>query len=77
MSILSKRATIYFDPEIYKAIRLRSIHSEQSISEIINEFVKQALREDMEDLMAFEETKKEPEISFEDVLKDLEKRGKL
>lgn len=77
MSDLSKRATVYFEPELYRAIRLKSINSEQSISEIINESVKQALQEDMEDLLAFKKTEKEPEVSFEDVLKDLKERGKL
>lgn len=73
----SKRATIYFDPAIHKALRVKAAHTDQSVSDIVNDAVRQSLSEDEEDLAAIEERKHEPRIPFEDVLKDLKRRGKL
>jgi hypothetical protein len=44
---------------------------------LVNDAVRLNLAEDAEDLAAFEERAKEPNLAFEDVLKDLRKRGKL
>jgi len=72
-----KRATVYFDSAVHKALRLKAAHSEQSVSELVNAAVRRSLAEDAEDLDAFESRKKEPSLVFEDVLKDLKRRGKL
>lgn len=66
-----KRATIYFDPDIHRALRLKAAKTERSMSELVNEAVKLGLAEDAEDLTAFEERVHEPDLTFEDVLKDL------
>jgi hypothetical protein len=71
------RATIYFEPSLHRAIRLKAAHTQRSISDIVNDAVRQALREDQEDLAAFEERIAEPEISYEALLKDLKAHGKL
>ena len=73
----TKRATIYFDPDIHRALRIKAAEMEQSISELVNEAVKLGLAEDLEDLAAFKERAGEPNLSFEEVLKDLKKRGKV
>lgn len=72
-----KRATIYFEPGLHKALRLKAAHSEKSISDLVNVAVRRSLAEDAEDLQAFESRQKEPSLLFEDVLKDLKRRGKL
>ena len=72
-----KRATVYFEPYLHKPLRLKAAETDSSISELVNEAVKAALAEDAEDLAAFEERSSEPSLRFEDVLKDLKKRGKL
>jgi len=77
MSVLTKRSTIYLDPSLHKALRLKSIETSKSMSELINEAVKRLLAEDVEDLAAFEERSQEPLISFEDMLKDLKNNGKI
>jgi len=77
MAPLSKRATVYFDPHLHKALRLKAAETERSLSDLVNDAVKQALSEDVEDLEAFETRAGEPNLAFEDVLKDLRKRGKL
>jgi len=73
----TKRATVYFDPELHKALRLKSAATEHSISELVNQAVRYALTEDADDLEAFQVREDEPLLSFEDVLKDLKTRGKL
>ncbi len=77
MDTTAKRATVYFEPALHNAIRLKAAHTNRSISDIVNEAVRQALREDQEDLAAFEERVAEPEMSYEALLKDLKAHGKL
>lgn len=73
----AKRATVYFEPALHKALRLKAAHTHRSISEIVNDAVRLALREDQEDLAAFEDRVAEPVISYEALLKDLKAHGKL
>ena len=73
----SKRATVYFQPELHKAIRLKAAHTNRSVSDIVNDAVRLSLREDHEDLRAFEDRVAEPVISYETLLKDLKAHGKL
>ncbi len=73
----SKRATVYFRPELHRAIRLKAAHTNRSVSDIVNDAVRFALREDQEDLEVFEDRVAEPVISYEALLKDLKAHGKL
>ena len=77
VSELSKRSTVYFDPEIHHALRVKAANTAQSVSEVVNEAVRLALREDEEDLSTFEERAAEPTLSYEALLKELKTRGKL
>jgi hypothetical protein len=72
-----KRATIYFEAGLHKALRMKAANTEKSISDLVNVAVRRSLAEDSEDLKAFETRKKEPNLLFGDVLKDLKRRGKL
>jgi hypothetical protein len=73
----TKRATIYMDAELHRALRMKAAQTCSSISEIVNHAVKLLLAEDTEDLAAFNERAKEPLFSFEDVLKELKRRGRI
>ncbi len=73
----SKRATVYFDPGLHRALRLKAAATERSISELVNEAVKSALAEDADDIEAFEVREQEPDYAFDEVVKDLKRRGKL
>jgi hypothetical protein len=73
----AKRATVYFEPALHRAIRLKAAHMHRSVSEIVNDAVRMALREDEQDLAAFEDRVAEPVISYEALLKDLKAHGKL
>jgi len=77
MSTLTKRATVYLDPALHKALRLQSIETSQSVSELINAAVRDELAEDLGDLAIFDERKKEPVIEFEDFVKGLKQDGVL
>ena len=73
----AKRATIYFDPDLHRALRVKAAETDKSVSELVNQAVKLSLAEDAEDLAAFEERQHEPNLPFEDVLQDLMRRGKI
>ncbi len=71
------RSTVYFEPDLHRALRLKSAHTRRSISELVNEAIRRALSEDQEDLAAFEERVNEPLISYEELLRNLKKHGKI
>ena len=77
MSGLSKRSTVYFDPSIHQALRLKAVSTHVSLSELVDEAVRLLMREDQEDIGAFAERANEPEISYEALLNDLKKHGKI
>jgi plasmid stability protein len=72
-----KRATIYLEPEVHKALRLRAAASDQSISTMVNDAVKAALAEDVEDLESFSGRKAEKAVSFESFVRGMKRRGRL
>ncbi|MGE5669699.1 MAG: CopG family transcriptional regulator [Betaproteobacteria bacterium] len=72
-----KRSTIYFDPALHHALRLKAAATDRSISDMVNDAVRVALAEDAEDLAAVEERMNEPSVSFESVVRDLRKRGRI
>ena len=72
-----KRSTIYFDLELHRALRLRAAHANRSLSEIVNDAVRELLAEDQEDLAACDERVAEAEISYQDLLDDLKAHGKI
>lgn len=77
MAIQLKRATVYIRPDIHQAIRLKSVVTNQSISEIVNDALIATLSEDEEDFRAFEERSGEPNISYEDFLAKLKADGQI
>ena len=77
MSNLSKRSTIYFEPDIHQALKMKSASSNLSVSELVDEAVRLLMNEDQEDLAAFSQRAGEKEISYEVLLNDLKKHGKI
>ncbi|MFH0926103.1 MAG: CopG family transcriptional regulator [bacterium] len=77
MKNTTKKFTIYFDPNLHNALKIKSAFTHHTISEIVNDIIKRALAEDAEDLAAFEERAKEPNLDFETVLKSLKNSGKI
>jgi hypothetical protein len=77
MKTVLRRATVYFNPSVHRALRLKAAETDQSVSELINEAVGLSLEEDAEDLAAFKERAHEPNVRFADAVKDLRRRGRL
>ena len=75
MFAVPKRATIYFEPEIHRALRLKAAETDRSVSDLVNEAVQLSLSEDAEDLAAFDQRVNEPNLPYEAVVKDLKRRG--
>jgi hypothetical protein len=71
----TKRTTVYLDPVLHKALRLKAIDSSKSVSEVINDTIRIAMAEDAEDLAAIEERKDEIPIPFEEMVKRLKLDG--
>ncbi len=74
---MQKRTTVYLDPAIHRALRLRAAETDRTMSDLVNEAVKLSLLEDAEDLAAFDERASEPNLPFEDVVKELRRRSKI
>jgi len=77
MGATAKRATVYLKSDLHKALKLKAAETDRSVSDLVNDAVRLSLLEDAEDLAAFEERAKEPNLAFEAVLKDLRRRGRL
>lgn len=77
METSQKRATVYFDPVLHRALRLKAAETDRSLSDLVNEAVKLSLAEDADDLAAFDERADEPDLPFESVVKELRRSGKI
>jgi len=73
----TKRATVYLDADLHRALRLKAAETDTSISELVSTAVRRALAEDAKDLAAFRERAEEPTLAFEELVRDLKRRGKL
>ena len=72
-----KRATVYLEPLLHRALRMKSAETDRTISDLVNDAVRDALAEDADDLAAIEARRSEPTRSFEAFLTDLRRRGKV
>jgi len=73
----AKRATVYFDAALHKALRLKAAATERSVSDVVNEAVRVLLAEDADDLAALEERADEPTVSFESFVRELKAEGTI
>ena len=77
MTTQNKRTTIYLDPELHKALRLKAAATSSTVTELINDAVRESLAEDAEDNAIFAVREKEPLISYDEMVKRLKKDGLL
>ena len=77
MTIHAKRSTIYLDPDLHRALRLKSIETSRSVSDLVNKAIRDFLAEDAEDLAAFDQRASEPLISYEAMIKRLKEDGRI
>lgn len=71
------RSTLYLDPALHRALRLKAASAHRSMSDIVNDAIRAALREDEADLAAFAERAGEKTLSYEDFLAQLKADGTL
>jgi hypothetical protein len=77
MPQLSQRSTVYFDPDMHKALRLKAVEENRSISEIVNEAIALLTSEDAEDIAAVDARAGAPSISYADFVQSLKADGAL
>ena len=77
MATPAKRATIYMDQYIHKALKLKAIETSRSVSDLVNQAVREALAEDAEDLAAFEQRADDPLVSYDEMVRRLKKDGRI
>jgi hypothetical protein len=77
MAALTKRSTVYLDPTLHKALRLKALETSRSMSDLINEAIKASIAEDADDLAAFDERAHEPLISYDEMVKRLKADGRI
>lgn len=77
MTVKTKRTTVYLEQELHQALRLKAVVTDRSVSQLINEMIRDQLAEDADDLKIFRERSDEPVIDYESLLDDLRTHGKL
>ena len=77
MSPTQTRATVYFDPVLHRALRLKAAETDRSLSDLVNEAVRLSLAENADDIAAIEERVAEPDLPFESVVLELKQSGKI
>jgi len=71
------RATIYLERDVFKAVKIKSAATDRTVSRLVNDALKRCLREDADDLAAFESRAGQPKLSFEEVVKSLKRAGRI
>ena len=77
MTELTKRATVYLEPELHKALRLKSVETSRSMSDLVNDAIRDELAADADDLAVFRIRQDEPTIAFEEFVNELKRNGKI
>lgn len=77
MATATKRSTLYLEPELHKALKVKAAETARSISDLVNEAIKNSLAEDAEDLAAFEQRLSEPLVTYEDMLRELKENDRI
>ena len=77
MTVMKKRTTVYLEQELHQALRLKAVVMDRSLSQLINEMIREHLSEDADDLRAFRDRADEPVVDYESLLEDLRTHGKL
>ena len=77
MTTQTKRTTIYLDPDLHKALRLKAATLSRTVSDLVSEAVRESLAEDAEDIAASEDRAKEPLVSYDEMVKRLKRDGRI
>ena len=72
-----KRSTVYFEDDLHKALKKKAAEVSSSVSDLVNQAIREALSEDLDDLQAFRDRETEPTMDFETFLKSMKSDGRL
>ena len=75
MATAARRATVYLEPDLHKALKLKAVETSRSVSDLVNDAIRGALAEDADDIGAFEERAQEPLVSYDEMIKRLRRNG--
>tara|TARA_R100000027_G_scaffold32887_1_gene24094 strand:- start:736 stop:966 length:231 start_codon:yes stop_codon:yes gene_type:complete len=76
MGAMSK-ATLYLDESVHNALRIKAAETRQTMSDLVNDALKAALREDLEDISDWKKRKKEKTVSYDELLSQLQADGTI
>lgn len=72
-----KGATVYFEDDLLKALKMKAAEASSSVSDLVNQAIREALSEDLDDFQAFRDRESEPTMDFETFLKSMRSDGRL
>lgn len=72
-----RRTTTYLKPDLLRALKMKAAKLDSSVSDLVNQAVRQSLAEDAIDLEALEQRKNQSERPFDDFVRELRKNGRL
>lgn len=65
------------DPILHRALKMKAAETSATISDLVNQAVRELLIEDAEDLAAFEERAGDSLVSYENFVKKLKEDGRI
>ena len=68
---MTSKATFYVENDLLRAVKLKAAQTDQTLSSLVNDALRQSLREDEADIHDFRKREREPSRSFDAVLRDL------
>ena len=71
------RTTITINDKVFRALKLRAVESDESISKLVEDAVKYQLLEDLEDIEDAKKRQSEPTFPFADLVKEFQAEGLL
>ena len=74
---MTTKATFYIETDLLRAVKIKAAQCDLTLSSLVNDALRQSLREDQEDIRDFKKRESEPTRSFEAILKDLKRAGKI
>jgi len=77
MASLSKRATVYFDPDIHKMLKIKAAENSTTISELVDRVVKSELKKPQNIFIDEDDNVKQPAVRSERLVDKLKKDGKI
>ena len=69
--------TVYLNPRIAKAAKVRAALSDKSLSDLVNDSLAKVLKEDADDLELIRQRKKGRVRSYDDFVEELKRDGLL